>query len=341
MATAKKGVLAIGIAIGLAAGASAATAAERFCSSTAALQFHACKSEVTDDFLTAGAICSNVVGEKEREDCLDEARLARREANGLCHEQRRARRALCEALGEDRYEPDFDPAHFDDDFGSLTQPHPYFPLAIGNHWDFAGGGESVAVEVLDKTKRIQDVTCVVVSDRVQIGGVLHEDTDDWYGQRKDGGVVYCGESVRNLESFAGDDPEEPELVDVDGSWKAGRDGSLPGTQFPASLAVGMVYRQEWSPGNAEDAAAVLSTSYAFGSDPELDAHVPQGLAELLCAAADCVVTGEFTPIEPDAFQHKYYARGIGLFLEVNPDSGDIVQLVGCNFDPRCAALPQP
>ena len=41
---------------------------------------------------------------------------------------------------------------------------------------------------------------------------------------------------------------------------------------------------------------MLSTSYGFGSDPQLDAFVPQALAELLCAAGDCVVTGEFKPL---------------------------------------------
>ena len=53
------------------------------------------------------------------------------------------------------------------------------------------------------------------------------------------------------------------------------------------------------------------------------------------------MAGEFTPIEPDAFGRKYYARGIGLFLEVDPEDGDVVQLVDCNFDARCAALPTP
>ncbi|MGH9461894.1 MAG: hypothetical protein ACRD1X_11790, partial [Vicinamibacteria bacterium] len=68
--------------------------------------------------------------------------------------------------------------------------------------------------------------------------------------------------------------------------------------------------------------------------------VPQALADLLCAN-DCVVTAEFTPIEPGVLQRKYYAQGIGLFLEVDPESGEINQLVDCNFDTRCAMLPAP
>ena len=34
------------------------------------------------------------------------------------------------------------------------------------------------------------------------------------------------------------------------------------------------------------------------------------------------MTAEFTPIEPDVFERKYYARDIGLFLEVELESGE-------------------
>ena len=53
------------------------------------------------------------------------------------------------------------------------------------------------------------------------------------------------------------------------------------------------------------------------------------------------VTRDFTPLEPGVFELKYYASGIGLFLEVNPDEEEIVQLVECNVDPRCDDLPEP
>lgn len=32
----------------------------------------------------------------------------------------------------------------------------------------------------------------------------------------------------NCESYEGDNPQEPELVSIDGSFKAGRDGAKPG-----------------------------------------------------------------------------------------------------------------
>lgn len=58
----------------------------------------------------------------------------------------------------------------------------------------------------------------------------------------------------------------------------------------------------------------------------------------LCAN-DCVVTENFAPIEPDVLEHKYYAPGIGVFLEVDLETGDTNELVGCNVDPKCATLP--
>jgi hypothetical protein len=335
--------LAIGAAVALLlpAAASAGHGKSKFCSVTAGLQYSACEKEVGDDAFNAQAICTNVSDEDEREDCFDEARDEAREARALCREQRAARRELCEELGEDRYDPDFDPADFDADFTALTHPNPYFPLGIGHHWEYQGGDETVEVTVQAAIKSIEGVPCIVVRDRVFEDGELVEDTDDWFGQRKDGTVDYCGEISQELETFAGDAPMLPELVAIEGSFKAGRDGAKPGTLFLGTPVVGRVYRQEWSPGNAEDAARVLSTSYGFGSDPELDAFVPQALAELLCPVDDCVVTGEFSPLSPDSFEHKYYAQGIGLFLEVHPDSGEILQLVDCNFDARCAALPTP
>ncbi len=245
------------------------------CSATAFAQFNACRNEVRDDFHIARAICINISDEVERDECFGETRTGRREGSQLCREQRAARLELCDALGEDRYDPDIDPADFDDDFTNLTTPNPHFPLDIGNIWVYEGGDETITVEVLDETKLIEDVTCIVVNDVVEEDGEVIEDTDDWYGQRKDGTVDYCGEIAENFESFEGDDPAEPELMDIEGSFKAARDGDKSGARFPGSPEVGDLYRQEWSPSNAEDVAVVLSTTYGYGNDSKLDEFVPQ------------------------------------------------------------------
>lgn len=322
------------------AGKKTAKKSKGVCSATSATLFVACKHEAQDDHQVARAICLNLADPAERDDCREEARDGFAEDARECSEVRAAREDLCDAVGEAPYEPDFDPASFDDP-RSPTNPNPYFPLAVGNRWVVADGSDTVEIEVLDKLKSIEGVPCIVVSDVELEGGVPVEITADWFAQRKNGDVVYCGESTAEYETFAGDDPEEPELVSIEGSFKAGRDGDKPGTLFPASPSVGETHRQEWSPGNAEDAATVLSTSYAYGNDPVLDQLVPPALAQLLCAAGDCVVTAEFTPLEPDALEHKYYARGIGFFLATKPEDGGVEQLVACNFDARCASLPQP
>jgi hypothetical protein len=329
--------LTAGLALGAAGAAWAADDDAHACTETATLLLSACKYEVRDDFLVAQAICENVAGEAAQDECENEAGQVRSEGNQLCGEQRSARLELCADLGGGRYDANFEPALFDDP-KRPSRPNPYYPLRVGNRWVYEDEGETVVVTVLNETKLIEGVECITVNDVVEIDGAVHEDTDDWYGIRKNGTVDYCGEIVQNFESFEGDDPARPELVDVDGSWKHGRDGALAGTQFLASPQVGRVYRQEFAAGNAEDAAEILSKTYRFGSNAVLDQYVPAPLAQLLCSAGNCVVTGEFSPIEPGKIQRKYYARGIGLFLEVNPETGSSVQLVECNVDPKCNSL---
>ena len=328
------GLLVIGTAV------PALGAADDFCSATAAALYRACGFEVQDDYAKATAICINFEDEKAREECFDEARAERLEHTQLCRRQRDFRRQTCGVIGEGRYDPDFDPRDFDDP-RHPTHPNPYFPLRIGNRWRYQGGGEVNDLEVLNRTKRIEGVDCLVVADLVKQGGDLVESTDDWFAFNRDGDIWYCGEEVKNFESFDGDNPRRPELVSIDGSFKAGRNHDKPGVIFQASPREGESYVEEFSLGNAEDVTDVLSTDYRYGTDPDLDRFVPAGLAQLMCAAGDCVVTRNYSLLEPGVFGRKYYARGIGVFLEVNPADGEVHRLVSCNFDPRCQHLGQP
>jgi len=311
-----------------------------FCSQTASLLFRACGNEAQDAFFVASAKCTNESDQADRTQCLADATTARNESRQLCSAQRTGRLDACKLLGEGRYDPDFDPALFDDP-KNPTHPNPYFPLKVGDKWEYAGKTETDVVEVVDETKLIDGVTCIVVRDQVSKDGVLAEDTDDWYAQAKAGEVWYFGEEAKDFETFDGDNPKSPELVKIDGSFKAGREGDKPGIIFQASPTVGKAYLEEFSLGNAEDVTQILSTTYKFGSNSELDQFVPQQLAERFCSASDCVVTKNFSLLEPGSFARKYYARGLGVFLEVTPDSGIDVQLVNCNFDTRCNALPTP
>lgn len=142
--------------------------------------------------------------------------------------------------------------------GVDVTPNSYFPLVVGTVWHYVGGDETVDVTVLDQTKFIEGVTGRVVRDVVKVDGVLLEDTLDWYAQDVDGAVWYCGESVQDFEVFEGDDPQDPELIAIEGSFKAGLNGDFAGIQMLALPRVGDAYRQEVSMGNAEDAAEVVS-----------------------------------------------------------------------------------
>jgi hypothetical protein len=309
------GVLAFG---GFAQGAFSGNAAfaANFCSATADAAFTACEAEVEDDFWIAQGNCINVSNNGARNQCNKQADAELEEGLELCGEQLQARLDVCGLVGEGRYDPDFDSADFVDpaEIGGAVAPNPYFPLVVGNTWVYEGGGETVTVVVTDKTKLIDGVTCRVVNDVVEDDGDLIEDTDDWYAQHENGDVWYCGEIARDFETFDGDDPEEPELVEIEGSFKAGRDGAKPGILVLASPEVGDVYRQEFHLGNAEDVAEVISTTGT--------AMVPAASCN-----GDCVVTRDFTPLEPDALENKYYAPGVGPILEVDPETGERLELI--------------
>ena len=225
-----------------------------------------------------------------------------------------------------------------DDLTRPSHPNPYFPMTVGNRWQYVSPTETDVITVVDETKLIAGVRCLVFRDIVSEDGAIHEATDDWFAPAKDGSVWYFGEEVKNYETFRGDRPRRPELVSIDGSFKAGRDGDKPGIIALAAPRVGAIYLEEFSLGNAEDVTEVLSTTYSYGHNAELDASVPRALAELLCRG-DCLVTKNYSLLEPGLFARKYSAPGIGVFLEIE-NTGEVVRLVRCNFDRRCAGLPQ-
>src|SRR4030095_17251464 len=267
--------------------------------------------------------------------CFADLNDSRDEANDECAAQRKARVDLCKTLGEGRYDPEFEARDFDQDFRNLTNPNPYFPLGIGSRWEFRSATEKDVVLVTSATKLIDDVRCIVVRDEVSVDGVVTEATNDWFARAKDGTVWYCGEETAEFETFEGDRPMKPELVDIDGSFKAGRDGDKPGIIFLANPMPGQVYIEESSLGNAEDATSVIVVDYSYGKYPNLDLLVPPRLPRPL-GAPNCIVTRTFSQLEPGQFERKYYAPGIGVFLETAPQTGEVDRLVKCNMDPRCS-----
>jgi hypothetical protein len=180
--------------------------------------------------------------------------------------------------------------------------------------------ETTTVTVTGQTKLIEGITCLVVNDVVAEDGVLIENTDDWFAQDTDGNVWYCGEIAENFEYFDGDEPELPELVDIEGSWKAGREGAEAGILVPAEPEVGDIIRNEVLYGEAEDVIEILSL--------QGDESVQQADCN-----GSCLVVKESTPLEPDAEENTYYLPGMGVILEVDVETGARAELISFSRAP--------
>src|ERR671930_725245 len=173
---------------------------------------------------------------------------------------------------------------------SLNINNTRFPLKPGTTFTYKGTSDGAptkdVVVVTDKTKDILGVTARVVHDTVYENGKAVEVTDDWYAQDDSGNVWYLGESTKDLESGS-----------TEGSWEAGVNGAKPGIIIEANPQVGDTYYHEFLNGVAEDQATVI----------QLDASVcvPYGCFD------NVLVTKEFTALEPDVVDHKYYAPGVG------------------------------
>jgi hypothetical protein len=184
---------------------------------------------------------------------------------------------------------ELDPADFVDRIDN-----PYWPMSPGSRWVYretsAGGAEQrVVVTVTDRTKQILGIDAVVVHDVVTEDGALKEDTFDWYAQDADGNVWYLGEQTAEYE--------DGKIVSTEGSWEAGVRGAQAGVVVPAQPRVGLSYRQEYFKGEAEDAAEVLSVDETI--------EVPFGRFDHV------LLTKDYTPLDPNALEHKFYARDVG------------------------------
>jgi hypothetical protein len=311
----------------------------QYCTQTAQVVYKACLNEIADDYWIANANCINLEDPDAREECFDDATKGEegyKQAIRECKVQYKARLDVCDDVGEGRYDPTIDPSQFVnfevvvDGDGDFT-PNPYFPLVPGNRWTYKtyeeddrdNPTETTVVEVTDETIMIEGVWCIVVRDTVYEGDSTEniiEETDDWYGQQTDGTVWYFGEwSLSQIDC----DPEElcEGLLSEEGSWKSGWDGAKAGIIMfgdPSAVDPGTTYRQEVSWGNAEDVAELVrfnmdSVEVPLNGGTTYDANVLQNR--------------EFSPLEPDVEEFKYYAPGVGVVLEENRDDDVRVELV--------------
>jgi hypothetical protein len=203
-------------------------------------------------------------------------------------------------VSEALVKPQFAPGNF-----VSVIDNPFYPLTPGTVFHFRSetpdGIETNPVRVTRRTKQILGVTTTVVHDRVFLDGELTEDTFDWFAQDAQGNVWYFGEDSKELENG--------KVVSTEGSWQAGVNGAEPGVVMLAHPKTGLTYRQEFSAGVAEDIAKVL------GLKASVD--VPYGHFD------GCIQTLEYTPLELGVREHKFYCRGIGVVLEVQPKEGRI------------------
>jgi hypothetical protein len=174
----------------------------------------------------------------------------------------------------------------------------WFPLVPGMTWAYRGvkdGQPSREIMVAtSQTKTIQGVPCTVVSDKLYLSGALEERTLDYYAQDKDGNVWYFGEDTAELKP-------DGSVKSTEGTWLSGRDGAEAGIFMPADPQVGQSFRQEYYKGQAEDHFRILSLAEQV--------KTPGATSD------QAMLTMEWTPLEPNVVDHKYYVQGIGTVLE--------------------------
>ena len=122
-----------------------------------------------------------------------------------------------------------------------------------------------------------------------------------------GNVWYFGEATLSFEDDPAGDPA--------GSWEAGVDGAQPGIVMLADPRGGDVLSPGVPQGRGRGPRARLGASTA---SIKVRAGSYDGL----------LVTEEWTPLEPDTVEYKYYARGVGIVAErVVVGGNDLVELV--------------
>ena len=193
---------------------------------------------------------------------------------------------------DDPYEPTIDPSDFVEGIDN-----PYYPMVPGTVWVYEGvseeGLERIEFRVLEETRMVMGVECVVVRDIVSIDGEVIEDTFDWFAQDMDGNVWYFGEDSKEMD--------KGQVVSTAGSWEAGVDGALPGIIMLAEPYVGLTYRQEFYAGEAEDMATVL----------DLDGSITiRGTTY-----EQVLILKAFTPLDPLSIEYNFVVPGVGIVAE--------------------------
>jgi len=173
---------------------------------------------------------------------------------------------------------------------SATVTNPYFPLPVGQKLVLEGGGERIEITVLNEIEMVGSVPTRVVHEYETAGGVLVEQSWNYFAQASDGTVCYYGEKV--------DIYEDGVVVEHEGQWRADEGGFKPGIQMPAAPMAGTYHAQEIAPGVAEDYANIVALGQPVSG--------PTG------SYSETLLVEEWSPLEPGQKSHKAYAAGVGL-----------------------------
>ena len=204
----------------------------------------------------------------------------------------------------DTYDPVVNPADF-----ATKIDNPFFAMPVGKKMFFEKrtdeGLERIEITITGEKRKIMGVDTFVYLDREFLNGELTEETRDYIAQDKDGNVWYFGEDVSNYENG--------KFKDNAGAWIAGVDGAKPGYWIKARHVVGDEYRQEFYKGKAEDMAKVVAVGLTVTTS--------------LGTFKNCTKTYDWTPLDPESKEHKYYCPSAGgLVLIENITDGERVEL---------------
>lgn len=215
-----------------------------------------------------------------------------------------ARETLCADFGHLPYSPAVIAAEF-----SATITNPYAPVRPGRTLVreklTPEGLERIETSMGNDVHMVNGIACRTVREYETLDGVLVEDSRNWIAQHQNGAVWYFGELVMSYQDSV--------LENLDGSWRYGREGALPGILALGLATPGDRYRQEYLLGRAEDVARVVRTGETV--------VVPAGVFH------NCLVIEEWDPLEPFEFLLSFIAPHVGLVLEVDLNSGERSELV--------------
>lgn len=189
----------------------------------------------------------------------------------------------------------FDPDNFSN---PAVIDNQWLPLTPGTRLTFEGTtedeGELIEHQVIsivtDLTKVIDGIETRVLWDLDYSDGNLAETELAFFAQDDDGAVWRMGEHPEEYEAGA--------FVDAP-TWLAGLAAARPGIAMPADpFSQETSYSQGWGP-------AVEFIDRAMIGQTGQEDCVPTGCYE------NVLIVDEFNVEEPGAFQHKYFAPGIG------------------------------